>query len=255
MAICGDLHLQRLEEAINELRLALQQPHLINMRVISTDAQGVSCIEVLQEDLPFGSPFFSKTSVFSHPDVRSVEFRTWTLPHFWIIGTVEGVQSAMRRWFAYFIQLHATRFFKEVSADSLISRPNAHLLPAIWASLTQRPPQSSQPSLSQLPPLEPIPPAMHSASSSSLGSCWGPSFHSDYDAEEWNSEPTETVDVDPIPKIDFRPFDLTIDAHLYRPPTLPPMTDFATLTPIEENGEETSRRLLHLRTPLPSLPH
>jgi hypothetical protein len=148
MAICGELHLQRLEEAINELRLALQQPHLINMRVISTDAHGMSCIEVLQEDLPFGSPFFTKTSVFSHPDVRSVEFRTWPLPHFWIIGTVEGVQSAMRRRFGYFIQLHATRFFKEVSIDSLISRPNAHLLPAIWASLLQRTPQTSQTSLS-----------------------------------------------------------------------------------------------------------
>jgi hypothetical protein len=127
MALSGEFYLDQLEVAINELRLALQQPYLIKMRIISTDAQGVSCIEVLQEDLPFGSPFFTKTSVFDHPDVRSVEFRTWPLPHFWIIGTVEGVQSAMKRHFGYFIQLHAVRFFKQISADSLISRPRAHL--------------------------------------------------------------------------------------------------------------------------------
>jgi hypothetical protein len=151
MAIYGELYLQQLEDTISEFRLALQQPNLISMRVILTDAQGVSCIEVLQEDLPYGSKFFSKTSVFSHPDVRSVEFRTWPLPHFWIIGTVAGVESAMRRRFAYFIQLHATHFFKAVSAVSLISRPYVHLLPALWASVRT----PSQQSLSSVPPLEP----------------------------------------------------------------------------------------------------
>jgi hypothetical protein len=59
MAISGEFYLDQIEDAINELRLALQQPHLIKMRIISTDTQGVSCIEVLQEDLRFGSPFFT----------------------------------------------------------------------------------------------------------------------------------------------------------------------------------------------------
>jgi hypothetical protein len=234
MAIVAELHLQRLEETIAELRLALQQPRLINMRVLSTDATGVACIEVLQEDLPFESPTFQKTSVFDHPNIRSVEFRTWPVPHYFIVGTVEGVLSAMRSRFAYFVQLHATRFFKEVSADSLISRPNAHLLPAIRASLMQHPLRTS---LSLLPPLEPIPPAMLSASSSSQGSCWGPSVYSDYDIEDWDSEPEV---VDPIPPINFRPYDPAIDGHLYTPPTPPPITDFqhsTTLTPIKETVE------------------
>jgi hypothetical protein len=107
MAFVAEVHLERLEEAITELHLAMQQPLLINMRVLSTNTAGISCIEVLQEDLPFGSPFFCKTKVFDHPDVRSVDFHHWPVPHYLIVGTVEGVLSAMRRRFAYFIQLHA----------------------------------------------------------------------------------------------------------------------------------------------------
>jgi hypothetical protein len=127
MAFCGEHQLQQLEDSIAVLRLALSEPEFFNMRVISTNMEGVSEIEVLQRDLPFRSPFFTKTLAFDHPDIQTVEFRTWPLPHFWIIGTVQGVKSAMLRRYAYFIQREAVSF-KEVSADSLISRKGSHLL-------------------------------------------------------------------------------------------------------------------------------
>jgi hypothetical protein len=63
--------------------------------------------------------------------------------------------------------------------------------------------------------------------------------------------------MDPIPTIDFRPFDSTIDAHLYRPPTPPPTTDSSVLTPIEETSETSSMDHTTLITPLnppPTLP-
>jgi hypothetical protein len=43
MAFAAEIHLDRLEEAVAEFRLALQQPLLIKMRVLSTDEAGVSC--------------------------------------------------------------------------------------------------------------------------------------------------------------------------------------------------------------------
>jgi hypothetical protein len=232
MAFCGEYYLQQLEDSIGVLRLALSEPEFINMRVISTNIEGISEIEVLQRDLPFTSPLFTKTSVFDHPDIKTVEFRTWPLPHFWIIGTVQGVKSAMLRRYAYFIQWEAVSFFKQVSADSLISRQGSHLLPALWkmAKLQAALPQRRR----DIPPLEPIPTAMRSAASSSLGSCRGPSVKSNYDLEEWDPEPPKTQTVDPIPKVSFRRYDPTIDLHIYRPPTPTPLD---TLSFIEEDSD------------------
>jgi hypothetical protein len=119
-------------------------------------------MEILQEDLPFGSPFFSMTSVFSHPDVRSVQFLKWPVPHFLIVGTVDGVQSAMRRRYAFFIQHHAVALFKQESADSLISRAPRHL-----------PDLQHTSSLCDVPELEPIP-------SSTNTSIYSTSFPSSY---------------------------------------------------------------------------
>jgi hypothetical protein len=165
---------------------------------------------------------FHKTSVFDHPDVRSVEFHHWPVPHYFIVGMVEGVLSAMRRRFTYFIQLHAVRLFKEVSADSLISRPNAHLLPA---SLIQHPLSVSRahlPSLRFLPQLEPIPSLRStnpvSSNSSSEGSCWGPPTYTDNEADDWDPEVRDV-----IPPINYRRYDPAIDGELYTPPTPPPV--------------------------------
>jgi hypothetical protein len=74
MAFSAELHLDRLEETIAEFRRALAQPLLVPIRVVSTDHSGISTMELLQEDLPFGSPFFSRTKVFDHPNVLSVRF-------------------------------------------------------------------------------------------------------------------------------------------------------------------------------------
>jgi hypothetical protein len=97
MAFSSDLQLQRLEQSIADFRRALAQPLLVPIRIVATDASGISTMELLQEDLPFWSPSFCKTKVFDHPNVLSVQFLTWPTPHFFIVGTVEGVLSAMRR--------------------------------------------------------------------------------------------------------------------------------------------------------------
>jgi hypothetical protein len=103
MAFSAELHLDRLEQTIAEFRRALAQPLLVPIWVISTDHSGISTMELLQEDLLFGSPFFSKTKVFDHPNVLSVRFLRWPVPHFLIVETVDGVLSAMRRRYTYFI--------------------------------------------------------------------------------------------------------------------------------------------------------
>jgi hypothetical protein len=194
--------------------------------------EGVSEIEVLQRDLPFSSPFFTKTSVFDHPDIETVEFRTWPLPHFGIIGTAQGVKSAMLRRYAYFIQWEAVSFFKEVSADSLISRKGSHLLPALWecARLQAKLPKRH----TTLPTLEPIPLAMRSAASRALGPCRDPSVKGNYDLEEWDSEPP----VDPIPKVSFRRYDPTTDFHTYRPPTPTPLDTLPFIDEDSDNPED-----------------
>jgi hypothetical protein len=190
------------------------------MRVISTNEEGICEIEILQQDLPFFSPFFTRTKVFDHPDVETVEFRSYPVPHFWIIGTVQGVKSAMLRRYAYFIQREAVSFFKLVSADSLVSRKGSHLLPEKWkcARLQAKLPKKTN-RYSSLPALEPIPLAMRSAASRALGP---------------DPEPSQTPPADPIPKVSFRRYDPTIDSHIDRPKTPTPMTDRSTLPTIQE---------------------
>jgi hypothetical protein len=78
-------------------------------------------MEILHSDLPFWSPMFFRTTIFSHPDVLFVDFRYQPVPHFYIEGTLQGVQSAMIRWYCYFISRHANDMFKQVSADSRTS--------------------------------------------------------------------------------------------------------------------------------------
>jgi hypothetical protein len=87
---------------------------------------------------------------------------------------------------------------------------------------------------STIPPLEPIPMAMRSAASSSLGSCREPSVKANYDLEEWDPEPPKSPTVDPIPKVSFRRYDPTVDLHIYRPPTPTPLD---TLPYIEEESD------------------
>jgi hypothetical protein len=234
MAFSAALHLDRLEETIAEFRRALAQPLLVPIRVISTDQYGVSTMELLQEDLPFGSPFFSKTKVFDHPNVHSVRFLRWPVPHFLIVGTVDGVMSAIRRRYTYFIQYHAIALFKQESADSLVF---CDPIPRHQRDLQLLPSLRDVPDLE--PATHPVSPhqcgARHSpdTSTSLLRSPeplpWQPTVRSavpadsqitapDYD--DWDSEPDV---VDPIPPINFRPYDATIDGHLYQAPTPPPI--------------------------------
>jgi hypothetical protein len=211
MAFFGEHLIDRLEGAIAALRLASSEPEFINMRVITTNEEGMCEIEILQQDLPFFSPFFTRTKVFDHPDVEKVEFKSYPVPHFRIIGTVQGVQSAMLRRYAYFIQREAVSFFKAVSADSLVSRKGSHLLPELWkcAKLqAQLPPKTTR--YSSLPALEPIPLAMRSAASRALGP---------------DPAPSQTPPADLIPEVSFRKYDPTIDSHINRPKTPTPTTD------------------------------
>jgi hypothetical protein len=50
-------------------------------------------MEVLATDVPFSSPYFRKTNIFDHPDVRSVEYGLSPLPHYYIVGTPQAVNS------------------------------------------------------------------------------------------------------------------------------------------------------------------
>jgi hypothetical protein len=222
MAFCGEYMIEQLEQSIAALRLAASEPDFINMRILSTNQEGVCEIEVLQRDLPFTSPFFTKTSVFEHPDIDKVEFRHWPNPHFWIIGTVQGVKSAMLRRYAYFIQREAVSFFKAVSSGSLISRKGSHLLPGRWecARMQAKLPKKTV-TYDHLPGLERlgrIPLAIQSAASRAIGP---------------DPQTSQTPTVDPIPQVNFRRFDQTID-KICRPKTPTPTTDFSTLPTIHE---------------------
>jgi hypothetical protein len=160
MAFTNYQQLQRLEQSIADFRRALAQPLLVPVRTVATDASGISTMEILQEDLPFWSPSFCKTRVFDYPNVLTVEFLTWPTPHFFIVGTIEGVLSAMRRRYTYFIQQHAIALFKKESADSLIFIPPQPVPP-----ITCGQPDSLMPDLdpipddlyANMPDLEPIP--------------------------------------------------------------------------------------------------
>jgi hypothetical protein len=63
--------------------------------------------------------------------------------------------------------------------------------------------------------------------------------HSDYGPEEWDSEPANPEIVDPIPKVSFRPYDPITDAHLYRPPTPPPLEELPSKLPYIEEESDT----------------
>jgi hypothetical protein len=135
-------------------------------------------MEVLHSDLPFWSPFFTKTEIFNHPDVKRVQFLRSPVPHYFIIGTVDGVQSAMRRRYTYFILKHAMDLFKQESADSLISRVT---------------PSTS--SLRTLPDLEPIPLYQNPDTSSTI---------SLPTAEPSSQDADDSWDFNVIPTINYR---------------------------------------------------
>jgi hypothetical protein len=201
--------LQRLERSVSDYRRALAQPLLVPVRIVATDASGISTMEVLQKDLPFGSPSFCKTRVFEHPNVSSVEFLTWPTPHFLITGTIDGVLSAMRRRYTYFIKQHAIALFKRESADSLIF-------------IQPRPTEPDHGlSYSDLPDLEPIPTDFETQ----------PCYNCTTFAT------TDTTTVDPIPTIDFRPY-------INRPPTPTPMD---TLPYIAEDDSDSDDYLNYTR--------
>jgi hypothetical protein len=215
MAFCGEYVLEQLEGSIAALRLAASEPQFVNMRVISTNIEGVSEIEVLQRDLPFSSPLFTKTKVFDHPDIEKVEFRHWPNPHFHIIGTVQGVKSAMLRRYAYFIQREAVSFFKMVSADSLISRKGSHLLPGLWECAKLQAKQAQLPKTTEhryVQSLKTIPLAFQSPAARALG-------------------PDVTLppltELEPIPQVSFRKYDKATDKHISicRPKTPTPKTN------------------------------
>jgi hypothetical protein len=218
MAFASQLQLERLEQTIADFRRALAQPLLVPLRVITTDASGISTMELLQEDLPFTSPFFNKTKVFDHPNVLSVRFLTWPLPHFLIVGTVEGVLSAMRRRYTFFILQHANALFKQESADSLIYRQ-------------PRPLQLSDDqlyfSLRDIPDLEFVPRRPPTQPTLPCANC---------DIDDWDSDPDT---VDPIPTVNFRPYNSITDAHLYKPPTPPPMEEPPSTLPFIQEESET----------------
>jgi hypothetical protein len=69
----AQLHLDRLEDAIALFCAALEQPSVLPIRVLSSNMEGVVAMEILHSDLPFGSPFLYKTSIFDHPDILLVE--------------------------------------------------------------------------------------------------------------------------------------------------------------------------------------
>jgi hypothetical protein len=224
MAFASELQLERLEQTIAEFRRALAQPLLVPLRVIATDASGISTMELLQEDLPFTSPFFNKTKVFDHPNVLSVRFLTWPLPHFLITGTVEGVLSAMRRRYAFFILQHANALFKQESADSLIYRQPRPLQLSddqLYFSLRDIPELEFVPRPSTQPTL---PPSRYQQPCANCAT------------DDWDSDPEP---VDPIPTINFRPYDPTTDAHLYTPPTPPPMEEPPSTLPFIQEESET----------------
>jgi hypothetical protein len=107
-------------------------------------------MEILQQDVPFSNPFFVKPTIFSHPDVIKVQFRRTPTPHYYVEGTVQGVESAMCRRFTYFISRHTAELFKQVSADSRISH--------LSKLQQQRPP--FLPDLEPIPTRDPIPSLM-----------------------------------------------------------------------------------------------
>jgi hypothetical protein len=239
MAFASELQLERLEQTIAEFRRALAQPLLVPLRVIATDASGISTMELLQEDLPFTSPFFNKTKVFDHPNVLSVRFLTWPLPHFLITGTVEGVLSAMRRRYAFFILQHANALFKQESADSLIYRQPRPLQLSddqLYFSLRDIPELEFVPRRPSTQPT--LPPSRYQQP---CANC---------DTDDWDSDPDT---VDPIPTVNFRPYNSITDAHLYKPPTPPPMDDLPSTLPFiaeEEEDEEEPDCPMDLTTPI-----
>jgi hypothetical protein len=209
--------IDRLEQSIAALRLAASEPDFVNMRVLSTDREGMCEIEVLQRDVPFASPLFTKTKIFDHPDIDKVEFRYWPLPHYWIIGTVQGVKSAMLRRYAYFIQKEAVDFFKMVSADSLISRKGSHLLPGLWecAKLQAKLPKTTT-KHNYVAGLKTMPLAFQSPASRALG-------------PDLTLPPLPLLE--PIPQVSFRKYDPATDSHIpiCRPKTPTPQTDLKEL--------------------------
>jgi hypothetical protein len=229
MAFFGEYMLDQLEGSIAALRLAASEPDFIPMRVLSQNQEGVCEIEVLQRDLPFTSPFFTKTSVFDHPDIEKVEFRHWPNPHFHIIGTVQGVKSAMLRRYAYFIQREAVSFFKMVSTDSLISRKGSHLLPGRWecAKLQAMLPKTTT-EHKYVAGLKSMPLAFQSPVDRVLG-------------PDLTLPPLPLLE--PIPQVSFRTYDPATDSHIpiCRPKTPTPRTDLKDFfkLPTESESDPT----------------
>jgi hypothetical protein len=158
MAFASEIHLLRLEVSIAAYRRALAQPLIVPLRIVATDVSGISTMELLQKDLPFGSPSFCKTKIFDHPNVLSATFVTRPTPHFILVGTIDGVLSAMRRRYSYFIQQNAIALFKQESADSLIFRPPRPSQPTdgqLYSTMTDIP--DLEPIPTDIPDLEPIP--------------------------------------------------------------------------------------------------
>jgi hypothetical protein len=159
MAFASQSYLFRLEESIAAYRRVLAQPLLVPLRIIATDAFGISTMELLLEDLPFGSPSFCQTKIFDHPNVLSATFEKRPTPHYILVGTIDGVLSAMRRRYTYFIQQNAIALFKKESADSLIFIPPRPTQPTYGRPYSLMPDLETLPTdlYSAMPDLEPIP--------------------------------------------------------------------------------------------------
>jgi hypothetical protein len=244
MAFASEMHLQRLEESIAAYSRALAQPLIVPLRIVDTDASGISTMKLLQEDLPFGSPSFYKTKVFDHPNVLSATFLTWPTPHFVIVGTVDGVLSAMRRRYSYFIQQNAIALFKQESADSLIFRP-------------PRPLSDNQLHLSirDVPDLEPVPPMTYTQPMTSTPPSRYDILLSTIRKNTWDS------DFDSEPNyghldVNFRPYDPTIDPPRLRPFTTTSMDDDPPSTlPFVQDETDSEDDLDDHTTPIDLVPH